>query len=312
MRYNAMPCHATPCHATRRLVGEGKRLPAGDRLPSSLLSSLSCMLIALSSPPPPHLSPHACLAKGRGGRRRRGRRSPPLILGFPRFVTGLLDGHQDKQRKQSMYAVAKTIGLPATFVELRHQSTHEQLPSRAKLRSAAHKALAWIWDYYWKHLGEDDGDPRTLSNRGGPRQGQPCADAVLKYLREEDEARRRAVRDELRAWSRDEVLAAVARLQATMPGNQAYLKCLKLKSELAADDMQQQQQQHADQAGSVEEGAGARAGAGAGPGHGNGRGLGKLEAEVSGGGDGGGQLPAPDSGWLPYAGVWKSKPIGMV
>ncbi|ORY71688.1 Las1-like-domain-containing protein [Pseudomassariella vexata] len=74
---------------------------------------------------------------------------------FSRFVTGLLDSHQDKQQKQSMYSVAKTIGLPATFVELRHQCTHEQLPSLLKLRSAAHKSLAWIWDYYWKHLSED-------------------------------------------------------------------------------------------------------------------------------------------------------------
>ncbi|EGR52634.1 uncharacterized protein TRIREDRAFT_102383 [Trichoderma reesei QM6a] len=73
---------------------------------------------------------------------------------FSRFVTGLLDGHQDKLRKQSMYSIAKNIGLPATFVELRHQATHEQLPSLAKLRSAARKALDWIWDYYWKHLGE--------------------------------------------------------------------------------------------------------------------------------------------------------------
>jgi len=78
-----------------------------------------------------------------------------------------------------MYSIAKTIGLPATFVELRHQSTHEQLPSRAKLRSAAKQALAWIWDYYWKHLQEDPKALSTASNQS------PCADAVLKYLREE-------------------------------------------------------------------------------------------------------------------------------
>ncbi|KAG8666117.1 hypothetical protein FPOAC1_010920 [Fusarium poae] len=78
---------------------------------------------------------------------------------FSRFVTGLLDSHQDKQRKQSMYAVADTIGLPATFVELRHQCTHEQLPSLAKLRTAARKALLWIWDYHWKQLDEDSSDP---------------------------------------------------------------------------------------------------------------------------------------------------------
>lgn len=69
-----------------------------------------------------------------------------------RFVTGLLDSHQDKRRKLSMYSIAKTIGLPATYVELRHQATHEELPSLSKLRVATQKALGWIWDYYWTTL----------------------------------------------------------------------------------------------------------------------------------------------------------------
>lgn len=74
------------------------------------------------------------------------------LVAFTRFVTGLLDGHQDKARKLSMYGVAKTIGLPAGFVELRHQGTHEPMPSLAQLRPAARRALGWIWEYYWKNL----------------------------------------------------------------------------------------------------------------------------------------------------------------
>lgn len=69
-----------------------------------------------------------------------------------RFVTGLLDSHQDKRRKLSMYSIARTIGLPATYVELRHQATHEELPSLSKLRTATQKALHWIWDSYWAKL----------------------------------------------------------------------------------------------------------------------------------------------------------------
>lgn len=53
----------------------------------------------------------------------------------------------------SMYSIAKNIGLPATFVELRHQCTHEELPSLARLRDAAQRSLTWIWDHYWKGLG---------------------------------------------------------------------------------------------------------------------------------------------------------------
>ncbi|KAK0752358.1 Las1-like protein [Schizothecium vesticola] len=56
---------------------------------------------------------------------------------FSRFVTGLLDSHQDRARKMSMYGLARSVGLPAAFVELRHQATHEALPSLVRLRGAA-------------------------------------------------------------------------------------------------------------------------------------------------------------------------------
>ncbi|RDA89531.1 hypothetical protein CP533_2939 [Ophiocordyceps camponoti-saundersi (nom. inval.)] len=143
---------------------------------------------------------------------------------FSRFVTGLLDGHQDKLRKQSMYTIAATIGLPSAFVELRHQSTHEQLPSRAKLRVMAERALVWIWHYYWKHLDASDQDD------GGDDE---CRAAVLDFLRAADdgddaelEVKRRAAM--LRRWDRDRVLETISRLQSALLGNQAYLKCLSL------------------------------------------------------------------------------------
>ena len=73
---------------------------------------------------------------------------------FGRFVTGLLDGYQSKKHKMSMYAIAKTIGLPSTFVELRHQCTHEDLPSIGRLRKAVQDSLVWLWGGYWEGLGE--------------------------------------------------------------------------------------------------------------------------------------------------------------
>lgn len=72
-----------------------------------------------------------------------------------RFVTGLLDGQQNKAQKQSMYSLAKTIDFPATFVELRHESTHEALPSSRKLRKGAREALKYIWTHYWAELGDE-------------------------------------------------------------------------------------------------------------------------------------------------------------
>lgn len=86
------------------------------------------------------------------------------LTAFTRFVTGLLDGHQDRARKLSMYGVAKTVGLPAGFVELRHQGTHEPMPGLAQLRPAAGRALVWIWEYYWRNLPDAD-------DAEGPRQG---------------------------------------------------------------------------------------------------------------------------------------------
>lgn len=79
-------------------------------------------------------------------------------------MTGLLDGYQDKKHKLSMFSIAKNIGLPATFVELRHQCTHEELPSLARLRAAVERSLLWIWDHYWKNL-EESAFPVDLNKR---------------------------------------------------------------------------------------------------------------------------------------------------
>ncbi|KAL6891048.1 Las1-like domain-containing protein, partial [Trichoderma longibrachiatum] len=194
---------------------------------------------------------------------------------FSRFVTGLLDGHQDKLRKQSMYSIAKNIGLPATFVELRHQATHEQLPSLAKLRSAARKALDWIWDYYWKHLGEAE------------KAKDPCKEMVLSYLREDDEAARQRIMGQLRQWDKGHLQTTIAELQKTLPGNQVYLKCLKLSKDMAAmaheasgpepEDIEMPEEQGQEQ---------------------------ELEQDPD-------RSPELTTGWSRYSGVWKPKPIGI-
>ena len=71
---------------------------------------------------------------------------------FSRFVTGLTDSGQDSKRKRSMYKVGKDIGIPASFVELRHQTTHEDLPSLTVFRRAAERALRWLYHYYWRYI----------------------------------------------------------------------------------------------------------------------------------------------------------------
>ncbi|KAL4891278.1 beta-lactamase-like protein [Aspergillus ambiguus] len=67
---------------------------------------------------------------------------------FCRFVTGLVDSKLHGQRK-TMFQRAVDLGLPASFVELRHEATHRELPSLTVLRNATQRSLEWLWDYYW-------------------------------------------------------------------------------------------------------------------------------------------------------------------
>ncbi|KAI0810679.1 Las1-like-domain-containing protein [Xylaria sp. FL0064] len=142
---------------------------------------------------------------------------------FSRFVTGLLDGQQDKLRKISMYSIAKNIGLPATFVELRHQATHEQLPSLAKLRSAANKALAWIWNFYWKDL--------ATVNKGNSKDDSPSnsqRDQLLRYLREQDETLETIFQKELKSWEETSLLQTLADIAESSEEPQVILRALQL------------------------------------------------------------------------------------
>ena len=122
----------------------------------------------------------------------------------------------------SMFSVAKTIGLPATFVELRHQATHEQLPSLARLRSAAGKALEWIWDYYWQHL-ETDGLPEET-------RSDPCRDAVVAHL--EGKGGEEGVRALLRRWGETRVLRAAIEISETTKKIPVLLGSMQLSREL--------------------------------------------------------------------------------
>ncbi|KAA8568051.1 hypothetical protein EYC84_008470 [Monilinia fructicola] len=134
------------------------------------------------------------------------------------FVTGLLDSHQDKRRKLSMYSIAKTIGLPATYVELRHQATHEELPSLPKLRIAARKALKWIWDFYWADLtiSEEDDDCKIFVR--GVLEGEGINLNMIK--------------DRLEAYGRDELVRALDELEECAEDPLILLQALKFRQKI--------------------------------------------------------------------------------
>jgi ribosomal biogenesis protein LAS1 len=146
-------------------------------------------------------------------------------------VTGLLDGQQDKLRKLSMYSIAKTIGLPATFVELRHQATHEQLPSLSKLRSAASNALTWIWDFYWKDLAPVNKGDIEGGNSSGPR-----TDLLVRYLGEQNETLRMGLQRQLKSWDEPSLLRTLAVIAESSEEPQVILRALQLSRTILDGD----------------------------------------------------------------------------
>lgn len=75
-----------------------------------------------------------------------------------RFVNGLLDPFQLGAFAVSLLSLAKNIGLPACFVEVRHMATHEGLPSLSLLRTMAQKALDWLYEKYWSGVGKSSAE----------------------------------------------------------------------------------------------------------------------------------------------------------
>ncbi|KAL2821513.1 Las1-like-domain-containing protein [Aspergillus granulosus] len=68
---------------------------------------------------------------------------------FCRFVTGLVDSKLYAGQRKTMFARAIELGLPASFVELRHEATHRELPSLTVLRNSTQRSLEWLWGFYW-------------------------------------------------------------------------------------------------------------------------------------------------------------------
>ncbi|RMY30688.1 hypothetical protein D0866_07831 [Hortaea werneckii] len=89
---------------------------------------------------------------------------------FTRFVTGFCDIGRSRASgltPASMLEIARQIEMPASFVGLRHEATHEELPALGRLVGASAEALEWLWGAYWSRLGEE--------GKGGSGEGQVTA-----------------------------------------------------------------------------------------------------------------------------------------
>lgn len=72
-----------------------------------------------------------------------------------RCVNGLVDGSQNGSYAMAVSALAQRIGIPLWIVDLRHESTHNQLPSLPVLRFASQHLLAWLRANYWYKQEEE-------------------------------------------------------------------------------------------------------------------------------------------------------------
>lgn len=71
-----------------------------------------------------------------------------------RCVNGLVDSSQKGAYAMAVSSLAQRIGIPLWIVDLRHESTHNQLPSLPVLRFAAQHLLAWLRSNYWRRQEE--------------------------------------------------------------------------------------------------------------------------------------------------------------
>ena len=66
-----------------------------------------------------------------------------------RLVNGVVDPMQQRARATSVQKLAAEVQLPASLVAIRHEATHNRLPSLPMLRLAAEQAMVWLHEHYW-------------------------------------------------------------------------------------------------------------------------------------------------------------------
>ena len=67
-----------------------------------------------------------------------------------RLVNGICDQSQKGKFAISVQTLATQLDVPRTLVDIRHDSTHNQLPSIQRLRKASEDAIEWLEVKYWE------------------------------------------------------------------------------------------------------------------------------------------------------------------
>lgn len=65
------------------------------------------------------------------------------------MVNGIADSQQRGRMALSVNRLAESAGISRLLVDVRHEATHNELPSLSTLRLAASQALEWLVCNYW-------------------------------------------------------------------------------------------------------------------------------------------------------------------
>ena len=71
-----------------------------------------------------------------------------------RLVNETVDPEQRSSYAQSITRLAEGVGLPRLLVDLRHEATHDRLPSSEACELALEAALEWLRVHYWQPWSE--------------------------------------------------------------------------------------------------------------------------------------------------------------
>lgn len=94
-----------------------------------------------------------------------------------------------------MFQRAVDLGLPASFVELRHEATHREPPSLVVLRKASQRSLEWLWDNYWAGIDEL-GDASMIERNDIASIGSALGDILRKFSTASEQSPKKRKRDE--------------------------------------------------------------------------------------------------------------------
>ncbi|WIA15523.1 hypothetical protein OEZ85_002158 [Tetradesmus obliquus] len=71
-----------------------------------------------------------------------------------RMVNGIADSQQKGRVALSVNSLAEAAGLSRLLVDVRHEATHNELPSLSTLQLAAKQALDWLVAQYWQRQAD--------------------------------------------------------------------------------------------------------------------------------------------------------------